>query len=203
MIVFLVSLFFAYLIGSIPTSFIFGKLLKKVDITKHGSGSAGATNVFRVVGKVPAVIVLLLDIFKGAFSVAFLPQIFFNNYIGITMGLGIYKILLGAAVIAGHVWSVFLKGKGGKGVATTAGVLMVLAPKVFMTGLGVWLVTFSLFRVVSVASVAASVFLPISAILFRLPMHSVVFFVFLCIVSTYKHKANIRRLLRGEEKRLF
>ncbi|MCQ9206411.1 MAG: glycerol-3-phosphate 1-O-acyltransferase PlsY [Omnitrophica bacterium] len=203
MIAFVVSLFFAYLVGSIPTSFIFGKLLKKVDITKHGSGNAGATNVFRVVGKIPAVIVLALDIFKGIFSVAFLPYIFFNNYIGITMGFGVYKILLGAAVITGHVWSVFLKGKGGKGVATTAGVLMVLAPKVFTASLGVWLITFSLFRVISVASVTASVFLPIAAILFRLPMHNVLFFVFLCILSTYKHKANIRRLLRGEEKRLF
>jgi glycerol-3-phosphate acyltransferase PlsY len=197
------SLVLAYLIGSVPTSFIFGKLLKKVDIRKHGSGNVGATNVFRVVGKAPAVAALLVDILKGAVSVLVLPEIFFNNSIGITLGLNFYKILLGASAIAGHVWSAFLNFKGGKGVATTAGVLLVLAPKVLAGGLIVWGIVFSLFRVVSIASITSSMFLPVFGIIFQEPIHNVLFYVFLCIMGAYKHKKNIRRILRGEEKRLF
>ena len=203
MINLLISLILAYLIGSIPTSFIFGKILKKIDIRKHGSGNVGTTNVFRAVGKIPALIVLLLDIFKGSFAVFFLPEIFFNNTIGITIGFEIYQILLGLFVIAGHVWSVFLKFKGGKGVATTAGVLLVLAPKVLIAGLFIWILVFLAFRIVSVASITASVFLPIFAIILRRPIYLVLFCVFLCIFGTYKHKSNIKRLIRGEEKKLF
>lgn len=197
------SLILAYLIGSIPTSFIFAKVLKGTDIRKHGSGNVGATNVFRVVGKLPAVIVLLLDIFKGVFSVLFLSNVFFNNTIGITVGLGVYKILLGACAIAGHAWSVFLKFKGGKGVATTAGVIFVLAPQVLIASFIVWVGVFSVLRIVSVASIISSMFLPIFGIIFGQPLSNILFYVFLCIIGTYKHKSNIRRLVRGEEKRLF
>jgi glycerol-3-phosphate acyltransferase PlsY len=203
MIKLLISLVLAYSIGSIPTSYIFGKFLKKVDIRKHGSGNVGATNIFRVVGKLPALAVLLLDIFKGSFAVFFLPEIFFNNTIGVTMGFEIYQILLGLFVIAGHVFSVFLKFKGGKGVATTAGVLLVLAPKVLIASLIIWILVFLAFRVVSVASIIASIFLPIFAIIFGSPIYLVLFTVLLCIFGTYKHKANIKRLIRGEEKKLF
>ena len=203
MLILLLSLVVAYLIGSIPTSFIFAKLLKHTDIRKEGSGNVGATNVFRVVGKIPAVTVLLLDVLKGVVVVAFLPDIFFNNTIGIILGLELYKIILGACGISGHVWSVFLKFKGGKGVATTAGVLLALAPKVLLSSLFIWIVIFAALRIVSVASIAASVLLPVFAILFRAPASLVFFTVFLCVMGTYKHKANIRRLLRGEEKKLF
>lgn len=203
MINLLVSLILAYLIGSIPTSFIFGKLLRGVDVRQEGSGNVGATNVFRVVGKVPAIIVLLLDIFKGAMCVAFLPDIFFNNMIGITLGLEFYKILLGASAIAGHVFSVFLKLKGGKGVATTAGVLLVLAPKIFILSMSVWIIVFVIFRIVSVASIVSSMLLPVFAIIFHRSIYLVLFCILLCVMGTYKHKANIRRLIRGEEKKLF
>jgi glycerol-3-phosphate acyltransferase PlsY len=198
-----ISLILSYAIGSIPTSFIFGKLLGKIDIRKQGSGNVGATNVFRVVGKIPAILVLLLDVAKGVLPVLFLSGVFFNNTIGITLGLNLYKILLGACAISGHVWSVFLNFKGGKGVATTAGVLLALAPNVLLTGLTVWIIAFSIFRIVSVASVASSVLLPVAGILFNQPLSNILFYVFLCIMGAYKHKANIRRLLRGEEKRLF
>ncbi|UCD54926.1 MAG: glycerol-3-phosphate 1-O-acyltransferase PlsY [Candidatus Omnitrophota bacterium] len=198
-----ISLILAYLIGSIPTSFIFGKILKNIDIRKHGSGNVGATNVFRVAGKIPALIVLLLDIFKGSFAVLFLPEVFFNNAIGITIGFEVYQILLGLFVISGHVWSVFLKFKGGKGVATTAGVILVLAPKILIGSLFIWILVFLAFRIVSVASITASIFLPIFAIIFHRPIYMVLFCVLLCIFGTYKHKSNIKRLIRGEEKKLF
>lgn len=198
-----ISLILAYLIGSIPTGFIFAGLLKKTDIRKHGSGNAGATNVFRVVGKLPALCVLILDVLKGALAVLVLSDIFFNNMIGVAMGLGVYKILLGASAISGHVWSVFLKFKGGKGVATAAGVLCVLAPEVLIAGFIVWIIVFSGVRIVSVASLAASMSLPVFGIIFQKPLSGIVFYVLLCVMGAYKHKPNIRRLLRGEEKKLF
>ena len=148
MINLVISLILAYLIGSIPTSFIFTKFLKKVDIRQHGSGNVGATNVFRVVGKTPAVMVLLIDILKGVIAVIFLSDVFFNNFIGMKLGLELYKILLGACAISGHVWSIFLKFKGGKGVATTAGVLIVLSPKVLIAALIIWILVFTAFRIV-------------------------------------------------------
>ena len=197
------SFILAYLIGSIPTSYIFARLLKGLDITKHGSGNVGATNVFRVVGKVPAIFVLLIDILKGAIAVLVLSGMFFNNTIGVNLGLELYRILLGTFVISGHVWSIFLKFKGGKGVATTAGVLLALSPKVLIATVILWCLAFIVFRIVSVASIVSSVFLPIFAVFFKCSLSLVLFCVILCIMGTYKHKSNIKRLIRGEEKKLF
>jgi len=199
----IISLGLAYLIGSIPTSFIFTKILKNTDIRQHGSGNVGATNVFRVAGKLPAVIVLAIDIFKGAFVVIFLPNFFFNNAIGVTLGAELYTILLGVFVIGGHVWSVFLRFSGGKGVATTAGVLLGLAPKILAGSTIMWVFVFFVFHIVSIASIVAGIFLPIFALLFGESFFLVLFCVFLCIMDAYKHKANIKRLLRSEEKKLF
>jgi len=203
MISLVISMVSAYLIGSIPTSFIFTKLLKNVDIRTRGSGNVGASNVFRVVGRIPAVLVLILDMSKGILACGLLPYLFFNNTIGITMGMEIYRILLGICVIGGHVWSVFLKFRGGKGVATTAGVLVIIAPKVLAGALATWIIIFSIFRVVSVASIASAAFLPILGIVFQEHISHILFYVFCCLMGTYKHKDNIRRILRGEEKRLF
>lgn len=198
----LISLILAYLLGSVPTSYIAARLLKRIDIREHGSGNVGATNVFRVIGKVPAFIVLFIDIFKGFAAVVFLPELFLNNFIGVRLGLELYQILIGTFAIAGHVWNPFLKFKGGKGVATAAGVLLALSPGVVAGGFIAWCVVFSIFRIVSVASIAAAICLPVFAILFNKSIYLVLFCVILCVVGTYKHKANIRRLLRGEEKKL-
>ena len=202
MFILLLSLICAYLIGSMPTGYIFGKLLKGIDIREHGSGNVGATNVFRTVGKIPGIIALVIDVLKGVVAVLILPEIFFSNFIGVHLGLEFYKILLGIFVISGHVWTVFLKFKGGKGVATTAGVLVAIAPKVFAGSAVVWVVVFSVLKIVSIASIIASMFLPIFALLFQKSIHLVLFCVVLCIVGTYKHKGNIKRLLRGEEKKI-
>lgn len=203
MIGFFIALVLAYLLGSIPTSFIFARLFKKLDIRKHGSGNVGATNVFRIVGKWPALAVLMIDVLKGVIAVSLLADVFFNNTVGITIGFGLYRVCIGAAVISGHVWSAFLGFKGGKGVATTAGVLLVLQPYIFVGSLGVWILIFSFFRIVSIASICASIFLPILGIISQEPVGNIIFYVLLCIMGTYKHKKNIRRILRGEETKLF
>jgi acyl phosphate:glycerol-3-phosphate acyltransferase len=196
-----ISLLAAYLIGSFPTSFLMAKFFKKIDIRQHGSGNVGATNVYRVVGKLPGVVVLLIDILKGVACVTILPLLLRRHVHAVDPET--LKILLGTAAIAGHVWTVFLKFKGGKGVATTAGVVACLAPKVFLLCLVVWVVSFIIFHIVSISSILSAVSLPIASLILGKPTSFLLFAVTLAIVGSYKHKANIRRLIRGEEKRLF
>ena len=203
MIGLILSLGLAYLLGAIPTSYVAAKLLKRIDIREHGSGNAGATNIFRVIGKVPAFIVLFIDVFKGFAAVWFLPEFFLNNFIGVHLGLELYQILIGTFAIAGHVWNPYLKFKGGKGVATTAGVLLALSPGIAAGSFIAWCVVFGILRIVSVASIVAAISLPIFAILFNRSIYLVFFCVILCVIGAYKHKPNIKRLLRGEEKKLF
>jgi len=198
-----VSLILAYLIGSIPTRFIFAKVIKRIDIRRHGSGNVGATNTFRTVGKIPALLVLIIDILKGFIPVAWLSGYFFNAAIDSAMGPEVYRILLGGFAVGGHVWSAFLKFKGGKGVATAAGALLALAPKALLFSAVVWISIFTLFKIVSVASIIASVALPVFTLLFYDSTPLTLFTVLLCLGSTYKHKSNIQRLIRGEEKKLF
>ena len=202
MLALIISLIAAYALGSLPTSYIAAKLLGKIDIREHGSGNAGATNVFRVIGKTPGIIVLFIDILKGYVAVVLLPEFFLNNFIGVHAGIELYEILLGTCAIAGHVWNPFLKFKGGKGVATTAGVLLGLSPGVIAGGFILWAAVFGVTRIVSIASIAAAVSLPVFAVLFNKSIYLVLFCVVLCIIGTYKHKSNIRRLARGEEKKL-
>ena len=190
----------AYLIGSIPTAYIFGRALKGIDIREHGSGNAGATNVFRVIGKSPGIIVLIIDIIKGFICATYLASGFM--YLAPVVRPEMYRILLGLCAIAGHNWTVFLKFKGGKGVATSAGVVIGLIPKIFWLGFLVWLITFFITGFVSLSSIIAIVSVPIFTLAFGEPAEIIVFMCLLCLIIVYKHKANIRRLARGEEKRI-
>src|SRR3989338_5104487 len=115
-----ISLVLSYLIGSIPTSYIFAKALKGIDIRQFGSGNVGATNTYRVVGKLPGLLVLIIDILKGLICVALVAKLFLR--LGVTIEPTTYGMILGFMAIVGHIWSVFLGFKGGKGVATSAGV---------------------------------------------------------------------------------
>ncbi|NQT22391.1 MAG: glycerol-3-phosphate 1-O-acyltransferase PlsY [Candidatus Omnitrophica bacterium] len=196
-----ISIVIAYLIGSIPTAYIFGKLIKGIDIRNYGSGNVGATNLFRVVGKVPGVISLFIDMLKGYLPVVILPIFFSINSNSLTPDS--YKLLLGASAIMGHVWPVFLKFKGGKGVATTAGVVLAIMPIVFLISFAMWIFVFLALRYVSLASIFAALTMPIAVMLLKRPFSTIVFAVILCIIGIYKHKTNISRLLKGEEKRLF
>ncbi len=190
----------AYIIGSIPTAYIFGKVLKGVDIREYGSGNAGATNVFRVIGKVPGIIVLIIDVIKGYVCATFLASGFL--YLAPVTRPELYRILAGLCAIAGHNWTLFLKFRGGKGVAASAGVVIGLIPKIFWLGFLVWLITFFITGFVSLASIVAVVSIPIFTLAFGEPAEIVVFTSILCLIIIYKHKPNIRRLARGEEKRI-
>ena len=200
MFLILIAILVAYLIGSIPTSFIFAKLLKGIDIRNYGSGNIGATNLMRVAGPLPAIAALILDMTKGVIVVTLVAFIFFGPETRLNFDL--FRMLLGLAVIFGHIWTVFLKFKGGKGIATSSGVLLILAPEVFGVAVLVWILTVAISRYVSLGSILASISLPISAAINGKPIGLVIFCITLCIISSYKHKANIRRLLRNEEPKI-
>ncbi|WNF38015.1 glycerol-3-phosphate 1-O-acyltransferase PlsY [Bacillaceae bacterium IKA-2] len=189
-----ISVIIGYLLGSISFSYIFGKKLKKVDIRRHGSGNAGATNTLRVLGVGPAIGVLLLDVSKGIVAVLL------GLYL---VGPGLAPALAGLAAIFGHNWPVFLRFKGGKGVATTIGVLATLVfwPALYAGIIG--FVTIVLTRFVSLGSL---VFLigttVITAIFFEYPPEYLYLLVIVTGLSVWRHRSNIERLLKGNESKL-
>jgi len=190
----------AYIIGSIPTAYIFGRVLKGIDIRQYGSGNVGATNTFRVIGKLPGIIVLVIDILKGFVCVTYLAGLFLS--IAPVTRPEFYKVLVGLSAIAGHNWTVFLKFKGGKGVATSSGVVIGLIPKIFLLSFAVWSLVFFITGFVSLASIIAAISISIFSLVFGEPTEVVVFMSILCLIIVYKHRSNIKRLHDGEEKRI-
>ena len=198
-LVFALSTVLGYLIGSFPTSFLMARALKGIDIREVGSGNAGATNVMRSVGKLPALITLIVDIAKGAFVVTFVAN-FFYQYTE-TIDYDFYRSFLGLAAICGHIWPVWLKFRGGKGVATTLGVAIGLAPVVLLPSVFIWLVIFFTTNYVSLASILALIAFPIIAIAFSQPLYLVLVSAVICSISIFKHRENIKRLLKGQENK--
>ena len=191
----------SYLIGSIPTAYIFGKFYKGIDIRQHGSGNVGATNVFRVLGKEAGTIVLVLDILKGLIAVTLVADLF-----GITEI--IQRVILAVCVVSGHNWTIFLKFKGGKGIATSFGVLIgltlkitIIRPVLFWT-MVVWIVCFLITRFVSLASIVAATALPVIMVVTHQPFELICLGILFCIFVVLRHRPNIKRLLSGQEHRV-
>ncbi len=194
----------AFLIGSIPSGLIIGKLWLGQDIRTQGSGNIGMTNVMRVGGKGPGIATFLADFGKGAIAVGIAYfTLVEEGQISISMWT-----LTGLAAILGHVFSVFLKFKGGKGVATTFGVLAVLSWPVGVAAALLWIGTFLARRISSLSALVMLVALPFLFLilppLFGEAIHVSQFFMFfgLSTLLIYKHRENIQRLLQGEEKPL-
>lgn len=183
----------AYLLGSFPTSYLVGRL-RGIDLRKHGSGNLGGTNAYRVMGASAGVPVVLVDVLKG-----FVPAYFFPVWDGTAAGN--LSLVYGLAAIAGHVWSVFVRFRGGKGVATGAGVLVALAPTSALIALLVWIGIVAIFRYVSVASVTAATLVPVTAWLTDEPGSTVGFCALVAAFVWWTHRTNLRRLARGEENR--
>ena len=184
---------FAFFLGSFPTAYWIGKL-RGVDIREHGSGNVGATNAFRVLGRGPGGLVFLLDFLKGAlpvfwFSVSPVPV--FDPSAPLWVGL---------AAILGHVFTPFLRFKGGKGIATGAGVLLGWWPPFFFIGAGAWAVIFYFTRIVSVSSMGAAALLLLASFFLRPTPGVVVFFLLMAVFVFWTHRSNIRRLFKGEER---
>jgi glycerol-3-phosphate acyltransferase PlsY len=183
----------AYLAGATPTSYVVGRLLHGIDLREHGSGNLGATNAFRVLGWKAAMPVMILDVLKGWFPAAFFPL-----WDGAPAE---WALAYGAAAIIGHVFSVYVRFRGGKGVATSAGVFLALAPWAVLIGFVVWGVVVTLTRIVSLASLLAALVLPLAVFATGEPPVEIWLSVGLAAFVVYAHRANIRRLVRGEENR--
>jgi glycerol-3-phosphate acyltransferase PlsY len=192
----------AYLAGSIPFAYIFGKVLRGIDVREHGSGNVGATNVARTVGKRAAVAVFILDFIKGTVAVTLVPAVLSLLFPVYPDERSYLIIFFGGASIAGHIWPVFLRYRGGKGVSTTAGVMAGLAPSVFAGAFCVWIAVFMIWKYVSLASLAACIALPVFAVISGAGLDLIIFSGVLCMVGIISHRANIRRLLEGTETRV-
>jgi len=193
----------AYLIGSIPFGYLVGKLIKRVDLRQEGSRNVGATNVFRVVGTVPAIAVLLLDISKGFLSIH-LPNLFnLGGSLAISpQTFTLVMIIAGLAAIAGHNWTIFLKFRGGKGMATACGVSLGLAPFPTLVSLAIFMVVTGLTRYVSLGSMFAVLVFPLNCLLFKESLILVFFGSIVALVIIARHQANIKRLITGTENRI-
>lgn len=185
----------SYLIGSITFGDIVARI-KKVDLRGQGSGNVGATNVFRTIGKGWGAVVLIGDALKGALAV------WLGSLIGPVQGFD-PGIITGIAAIIGHSWPVFTGFKGGKGVATSLGVVVALVPSGSLVTIGVWLVVFFGFGYVSLASIFAALALPVTVVLFySQDLYRILLSLIIGILVIYRHRANMKRLLGGNENRI-
>jgi glycerol-3-phosphate acyltransferase PlsY len=204
MLTIFVIIIYSYLLGSIPSAVIVSKAFKGIDIRDHGSKNAGFTNVYRVLGVLPAIIVLIVDVGKGMTAVLLLTQISFDP---VTLNLVSLKILAGILVILGHVFPIFAGFKGGKGIATALGALFSLIPLEIALALVIFIIIVAITRYVSLGSLSAASFIFL-ALLFeryylgrKVPMELVGMIFFLTIFIFYNHRANIKKLLNGTENK--
>lgn len=197
----LVSLLFAYLLGSIPTSIWIGKLFFNIDIRDHGSGNAGATNAFRVMGAKAGFAVFAIDMFKGFAAVRMLYLTDF--YIPETGNFVNFQLALGLVAMIGHIFPIFAQFRGGKGVATLSGVVLALHPLATLITFLIFIVTLLITKFVSLSSMIAAFCLPFLLIFaFSSTTPSLVIFsMIIAILLLFTHQKNIERLIRGEEKK--
>jgi glycerol-3-phosphate acyltransferase PlsY len=189
-----VFLVLAYLTGAFPTSSVAARATRGIDLRMHGSGNLGATNVYRVLGWRVALPVMIVDILKGWF-----PAAMFVHWD--TSTTPEWSLAYGAAAILGHVFSPYVGFRGGKGVATGGGVFLALMPLAMLGSFVVWCIVLFASRIVSLASIAAALSVPLFVLLLRGSTELLGLATGLCAFVIYSHRANIRRLARGEEHR--
>jgi glycerol-3-phosphate acyltransferase PlsY len=191
----------AYLVGSIPIGFMIGKA-RGVDLRTIGSGNVGATNVYRAFGFRLAIFVFMLDVSKGFVGTAVLPAIWTPDALSMTW----VRIICGVAVISGSIASVFMRFRGGKGVAAAVGVFLALEPLSTIIGLAIWTVLFLRYRYVSLGSIVGATALPVLIALFNRKglLGYPVFYLSLLValIVILRHRSNIGRLLKGTENRI-
>jgi len=196
-------LILSYLVGSIPTAIITGKLLRGIDIRQFGSGNAGGTNAFRVLGWKAGLFVSLFDVAKGAFATVVISQIRFD---GPPLNRTVLMILAGLGAILGHTFTIFAGFKGGKGVACGAGMIIGLYPIAFLLCLLVFALVLFSSGIVSVSSISAAISLPVILLLLNhfgaapVDRALLIFSIVIPAFIIFTHRSNIGRLLKGEEK---
>ncbi len=200
-VAYIITAVLAYLLGSTPSGFLAAKA-KGIDIRTVGSGNIGATNAFRVLGRPLGSAVLLMDALKGYAAAAFLPYLIMQLFPAVNSHHDGLSITGGAGAILGHNYTCWLKFKGGKGVATTGGVVLAWAPLAVLVTFAVWVIFVKLTRYVSVGSIAAATVLPIAVWLSDKSPTMVIVLATLCALAIYKHKGNIQRLIDGTENKV-
>lgn len=210
----IILLVISYLLGSIPNALWIGKVFKGIDIREHGSGNTGATNAGRVLGAKLGLLTLVLDILKGMIPVLIGIVLIKNNLLIVENNeynnqLKLYStydsnfdlVLIGLLAIIGHSFSIFLKFKGGKAVATTLGVFLVLVPKAILVITIVFFLVFFIYRYVSLASIISATLLPIAILFIYHDLVYTLFGLFIGILIVIRHKSNLDRLYNGTEKK--
>ncbi len=197
----LLALLCAYLLGSLPSAVWIGKIFYGIDVREYGSGNAGATNTFRVLGKKAGIPVLLIDILKGYIAVQIATII--GNYMPATQQFVNFKLTLGVAALLGHIFPVFAGFRGGKGVATLLGILSGVHPQAALLCAGVFAITLLLSGYVSLSSMVSAVAFPlIIMFVYHETIRSLnVFSLFVMVLVLITHQKNIERLLRGDESK--
>ncbi len=184
----------SYLLGAIPSGYIAGKVTRGIDLRDHGSGNLGATNTFRVLGPRIAAPVMVADMVKG-----FVPTAVFAEIDGSPAWA--WALAYGAAAIVGHIFPIYMKFRGGKGVATATGVFLALSPVAVGIALAGWLLVLRLSRMVSLASIVAAVILVCVLVLTESRPEVLTLGIFVAAFVIFAHRANVGRIIRGEEYR--
>lgn len=183
-----------YLIGSINPAIIVGRLWKNIDVREYGSGNAGATNVLRTLGVVPAILVVIGDLLKGIIGVI-LGGFLTGNEIG--------KMLGGLAAVIGHNWPLFFQFRGGKGILTSTAVILMIAPQIAGIVVIISIVIIALTRYVSLGSLVGAILFPLLVVVIEFNNTKLILFgVVLSSLAIYRHRENIKRLIRGTERKL-
>ncbi len=202
----IITIILAYLVGSFPFGLMVGKIGYGKDIRQYGSGNLGATNMYRVLGPLPGIIVFVLDALKGVFATGLANYLFpqtptlIQHSQDVTLSHAFVVVLAAMAVICGHNWSLYLKFSGGKGVATGAGVLIMLVPTIFLVLLIAWILLVAVTRYVSLASITIALFFPVFMLISHPNNIPYILFSFAAAFAViFQHRSNIKRLLAGEE----
>jgi len=204
----------SYLIGSIPTSIIVSKASRGIDIRKHGSGNAGGTNVMRVLGWKHGVFVILLDAFKGVLAVVVVARLHYGSmpFQNITPfdDFTLVQIIAGISAVIGHVWTIFAGFKGGKGIATALGMLLMIITVDMLIAIGVFIIVVSISRYVSLGSLIGTISVPFSLVVREnifnvdIPGYNTIlpFIIAVSVLIIYTHRKNVIRILNGSENKL-
>lgn len=204
----------SYLIGSIPTSIIISKAAKGIDIREHGSGNAGGTNVMRVLGWKHGVLVILLDAMKGVLAVIVVARLHYGSipFENATPfdDFTLVQIIAGISAVIGHIWTIFAGFKGGKGIATALGMLLMIVTVDMLIAIGVFILVVSFSRYVSLGSLAGAITVPLALIIREnifnvdIPNYNTLlpFLIFMALLVIFTHRKNVTRLLNGNESKI-
>lgn len=190
-------LLLAYFIGAIPSSVWIGKSFYNIDVREHGSGNAGATNTFRIIGKKAGSIVLFIDIFKAWSATSILSYLASNQTIE-------YMLALGLVAVLGHIFPIYIGFRGGKGIASLLGVIIAIHPLASLFSIGIFILTLLITRIVSLSSIASATTFPFLVYFYFKDTNStlIVFSIMVCVLVLFTHKKNIERIFKKEESKV-